>query len=57
MSSLHNVYISQAQKFYLEYNDLPNVWSSFQSFKLLKNKFAEWFVFYLPQFNPREKKD
>jgi len=44
MGSLHNVYISQAQKFYLEHNELSNVLSSFQSFKLPKIKFAEWFV-------------
>lgn len=44
MSALQNVYISPSQKFYLEQNELFNVLSSFQSSKLPKIKFAEWFV-------------
>lgn len=44
MGSIQKLYISQEQKFYLEHNELYNVLSRFQSFKLPKIKFAEQLV-------------
>lgn len=44
MGSIPNAYIFQAQKLIIEHNELYNVLSSFQSFKLSKIKFDKWLV-------------